>query len=374
MSRCEILHIVGSGSHDAIAVTRCVFALARSLDPCRYRLSAWFLMSDGPLREKLEVAGVATRVVPWRNGARDPLGAFRFSRELARHHFDIVHTHVGGRALHSLVVAGHRRLVVHLHGRDPAVDMLTIDTYLERADRVIASSNAVAGWSRDPRCAVVYPGVDPQPSSTLARSSERFTVGAAARLSPEKGLSDLIEATGILSCDGVSVRLDIAGDGPEEPALRRQVSRLGLNDAVVFHGWRDDVPALMSTWDLFVQPSIHESAANATLEAMTAGLPVIASRTGGLPELIENGRTGLLVPPQSPRALADAMRQLIEDPEAARAMAEAGRDRVRSFSVAAMTGGIESVYESLLREDALPARRSALAALFGRTHGWFPRA
>src|SRR5204863_7072488 len=107
-------------------------------------------------------------------------------------------------------------------------------------------------------------------------------------------------------------------------------ARLGLGDRVRFLGHVEDVPALLGTADAFVLPSLSEAFPNAAIEAMAAGLPVVASRVGGLPDLVDEGRTGVLVPPSDPRALADALTALIADPEAATALGRAAHDEVRA--------------------------------------------
>jgi len=122
-----------------------------------------------------------------------------------------------------------------------------------------------------------------------------------------------------------------------------------LNGQVKFLGFRDDVADLLSVCDLFVLPSLFEGLPVSVLEAMAAGKPVVATRIGGTDEAVEDGRTGILVPPRDPAALAGAIRTMLSDLPAARRMGEAGRMRVRhEFTAEAMVARTTKIYEELL--------------------------
>jgi glycosyltransferase involved in cell wall biosynthesis len=123
---------------------------------------------------------------------------------------------------------------------------------------------------------------------------------------------------------------------------------------VVFAGHRTDVPEILQALDIFVLPSNWEGLPNAVLEAMAAGLPVVATRVGGVPEVVVEGQTGILVPPRDPNALADALLTLLRDPNLRRRMGQAGRQRVQEyFSVDQMVSKTETLYEQLLSEKGL---------------------
>lgn len=137
--------------------------------------------------------------------------------------------------------------------------------------------------------------------------------------------------------------------------VRSRIEALRLGDHVRLLGPRDDVPALMAAADLVVHPSHEEGFSNTILEAMAAGKAVVATDVGGIPEAVEDGVTGLLVPPCSPDRLAKALLSLLEDPARARGMGDAGRRRVReTFPLAKMVGEIEDLYEEILRGGGRP--------------------
>jgi glycosyltransferase involved in cell wall biosynthesis len=175
------------------------------------------------------------------------------------------------------------------------------------------------------RTATIYNGVDlelfsppppPPPSPPLPVQAlpprGPLTVLAVAHFIPEKGIDHLLRA--LAAVPPVTARLLLVGDGPEEPRLRRLTDELGLADRVQFGGLRDDVAALLRGADVFVHPATWQEAFGWTIaEAMASGCAVIASSVGGIPELIEHDRSGLLVPPADPPALAQAIRRLADD-------------------------------------------------------------
>jgi glycosyltransferase involved in cell wall biosynthesis len=141
----------------------------------------------------------------------------------------------------------------------------------------------------------------------------------------------------------------LIGDGPEAGSLAALSRQLGLQEAVRFLGTRSDIPQLLSLLDVVALPSLEEGFPNVVLEAMAAGKPVVATRVGGTPEAVIHRETGLLVPPKDPRALADAILEVLDDPQRANAMGQAGRERVRkAFDLSRMVQEIEALYEELI--------------------------
>ena len=140
----------------------------------------------------------------------------------------------------------------------------------------------------------------------------------------------------------------IAGRGEEEENLRRLASELGIADRVRLLGLRDDIDRVLAAGDLFVQPSLSEGLPLAVLEAMSAGLPIVATRVGGVGEAVVDGETGLLVEPGDAPGLALAVRRLLDDPIALASFGESARRRARpEFSVDAMAAHYEELYASL---------------------------
>lgn len=182
------------------------------------------------------------------------------------------------------------------------------------------------------------------------REGEDFVIGTVGRIQDVKNHKGLVEAFALLRAmlPQRRLRLAIVGDGPLFDALQRQVRDAGLEDAVWLPGSRTDIPELMRSFDVFALPSIAEGTPVTILEAMATGLPVVASRVGGIPEVVDDGATGLLVPPSDAQALADALAAYATDPALAARHGAAGRQRVeRSNSIAAMVSGYARLYDSL---------------------------
>jgi glycosyltransferase involved in cell wall biosynthesis len=172
-----------------------------------------------------------------------------------------------------------------------------------------------------------------------------------ARLHEEKGHEVLIRALPEIMSRTGRLKVLLAGEGPHEKRLREQVRDRGLEGAVVFLGKRQDVPELLSVSSVVVLPSLAESFGFASLEAMSLGKPVVATRVGGSAEVIRDGITGLLVAPNDARELASAVYQVLEDPEWVSRASHNGPRRAKRFSVENMIGGYQAVYSDLLRAN-----------------------
>jgi glycosyltransferase involved in cell wall biosynthesis len=197
--------------------------------------------------------------------------------------------------------------------------------------------------------------------------SRTTVLGVASRLVPIKGIVYLIRALDLLRRDVAGVRLEIAGAGSDDATIQQEVRTLGLDDIVAFVGWQPDIWQWLSRWDILVQPSLAEGFGMTALEAMAAGLPVVASSVGGLPELVEDGRTGYVVPPADPATLAARLRHLVRHADLREAMGAAGRVRVRQhFSPQRMAAEIAAVYDRLLDSP----ERQAILTHVGTESRW----
>ena len=183
----------------------------------------------------------------------------------------------------------------------------------------------------------------------LGIDSATCLIGTVGRLTPVKGIPYLLEAVTILVRQGAKVKILVVGEGGIRQDLIAQTHSLRIADNVVFLGHREDTDVLLQAMDIFALPSLSEGIPMALLEAMAASRPIVASRVGGIPEIIEDGFEGYLVEPMDVNNLAERCRQLIEFPEVARRMGEQGRKRVeRDFSATAMADRVASVYKELL--------------------------
>jgi glycosyltransferase involved in cell wall biosynthesis len=179
-------------------------------------------------------------------------------------------------------------------------------------------------------------------------------VGSVGRLHVQKDFHTLLTAMTYVRKCLPDVRLLIVGDGDLRDALEDRARAFGLAESVTFAGHRDDIPQILAALDVFTLPSRWEGLPNAVLEAMAAGLPVVATHVGGVPELVVDAETGLLVPPQDPAALSRALLTLLENSDLRREMGRAGRDRVRAcFSIDRMVQDTAQLYDTLLLDKGI---------------------
>ena len=207
-------------------------------------------------------------------------------------------------------------------------------------DRVSVIMNAL------PPDTELYARIQPR---LLAALRSRPLVGVAARLQSEKGVVYFLEAAAHVLRFLPQVHFLVIGDGPLRGELQTYARQLGMQEYVHFLGFRLDARAIVGLLDILVVPSLSEGTPLVTLEAMTAGVPVVASAVGGIPEQIRHHREGLLVPPGDSAALGEAMLQLLRNPTWMQQLGEAGRHRAFSeFNFAEMVQATEDVYRSAL--------------------------
>ncbi len=176
-------------------------------------------------------------------------------------------------------------------------------------------------------------------------------IGSVGRLSPEKGLKYLLQAMAVVVREEPQARLLLAGDGPERRALQRLASELGLADRIEFAGEvaHEQVPAILARMDVFAMPSTWEGFGVAALEAEAMELPVVASNVHGIPDVVEDGVSGTLVPPKDVGALSGALLRLLRDGEERRRMGLAARELVASrYSWTDCTRRMEALYDELV--------------------------
>lgn len=198
---------------------------------------------------------------------------------------------------------------------------------------------------------VIPNGVPPLDLDPPQRDIADPLVGVIARFDPVKGVDVAIEAVARLG----GVHLDIAGDGRERPAIESLIDRLGVADRVRLLGYRADARHLLATFDVFVLASRLEGMSMSIIEAMLAGTPLVATDVGSIREVIEHEVTGLIVPPEDPEALAQAIRRLLDDPAWARDLADAARSvALDRFTAAANVASFESLYDRVLAARRKP--------------------
>jgi glycosyltransferase involved in cell wall biosynthesis len=175
-------------------------------------------------------------------------------------------------------------------------------------------------------------------------------VVSAGRLSPEKGHRFLVGAIGMLRGNSNSMHFVFCGDGPCQKDLEKQSKELGISEICHFVGFRRNLKEIFQAMDLMVLPSLTEGLPNVVLEAFACAKPVVATRVGGVPEIVEDGVNGILVPPEKPGLLAEAIKFCLDAPEKRRMMGEAGYKKVKSeFTFESQTKKLEAIYGEVLK-------------------------
>lgn len=231
---------------------------------------------------------------------------------------------------------------------------------IRAATRIVVNSSAtkskLAELAPDAQTIVVPMGVDLESFSRGSTASDALRVLFVGRLSEEKGVADLITALGDLNTRGVAFEARIVGSGPREEELRAQAAAAGLADRIQFTGWvnRSDIVAQYEWADVFVGPSITadsgwvEALGVVFIEASAASIPVITTDSGGMRDVVLDGKTGLIVPEKSPGAIAGALERLARDPKLRSALGKAGLEHVRqSFSWRGIGLRYAELYRSL---------------------------
>lgn len=258
------------------------------------------------------------------------------------------------------------------HGQLPRLmSSLVLPRFLYRrasrsADRIICVSRFVMENMRrhgisQSRLRLCYNGIDATGSrglpdtmslrKALGLEPAHLVVGSVSRLARGKGLDHLLDAIPLVVGDIPNAKFVIVGDGPERASLERHAQRSGLDPHVVFAGHRTDAAEIAHVFDLFVCPSLAEGMPYSVMEAMRAGVPIVASRVGGLPELVSDGESGRLVDAGDSMALATAIKSLLLDDSERSALGAAARRRIReSFNIDAMAGCTERVIEEVLHD------------------------
>jgi glycosyltransferase involved in cell wall biosynthesis len=348
----RVMHVVPQ--LDLGGMEQLVVELARHADRAHHRLHFVCLGPRGPLADDIESCGWPVTSLGQGTGLH--LGSvLRLAGLFRRWRADVVHTHNNAPLLYATPaarLAGVAGVVHTRHGRSSRAGprqtaAVRLVSYL--ADRVVCVSHdarelsARQGIARR-KLATLWNGID------LTRFAYRGPEGGGpvvtvARQSPEKDTETLLRAAALVAREHRAFRLEVAGDGPCLPGLRRLADQTGLAGCVRFLGQVRDVPAVLARASLFVLPSLTEGISLTLLEAMARGLPVVATRVGGNPEVVAEGQTGLLVPPRSADALADRMLFLLRRPEVGRQMGLAGRRRVeKHFEIQTMVRRYEGLY------------------------------
>ena len=321
----------------------------------------------GELRRRAQEGGEVLAMAP--SGEMDFSAGWRLSRVLRELAPDVVHAHDP----HAVAVAALALAIGASSPRPALVASRRVDFHLKgnsfsrwkykQVDGFIAASEAIRsmlvedGLPAD-RTFTVHEGIDLEHVAAAPTANVRAefwlptnapVVGNIGALVPHKGHRHLIEAAQLVVADVPDARFVIVGEGELRPALERQIRDHHLERHVILTGFRTDVLGLLKGFDLFVMSSVTEGLGTSLLDAMAAARPIVATTAGGIPEVVVDGVTGLLVPPRDARALATAIVTLLQDPAARERLGRAGLVRVwERFSADRMVRETLAVYERIV--------------------------
>lgn len=320
-----------------------------------------------PLAERAQLSEAQVWPVPMR-GEADAAAGFALRRLIKRHRYDLIHSHTSHA--HTLafwasiglrIVRLVTRRVEYSIFRNSFFGLNRIK-YRRMADAYIAISERIRhvlieDGIPERMIRVIHSGVVTDPvcdgatelMTEFGVSAENPVLVSVAHLSPEKGHEILLKAMKLVLDRMPSARLMIVGEGERRDSLEALAKESGLQNEVIFTGFRIDVSNFYDLADVFVSSSKAEGLGSSILDALAAGVPVVATAVGGIPEFIEDGQTGLLVPAAEPQALAQGVIDQLENPERARTMAARGKEVIkRRFSVERMIADTVAVYQELL--------------------------
>jgi len=357
-----------------------LYHTSTALDPARYLPSICSLKEKGEIARDMEAAGIEVHCLTMADGYRfggwfaSLTALFRLTSYLLKVRPTIVHSFLFRANILSRIaafIAGVPLVIssVRVMGGEKdyyhTVEKITsfmVDHYITVSESVkeylIGKANLLPE-----KITTVYNGVTingtgagmednmPMPFGLEPQDSVVLTVG---RLHRQKGYDYFIRAIARVKHEVPGVKVLIAGEGEEENNLKNLVRSLDLTKEIIFTGLSLDVRKILPFTGIFVLSSLWEGMPNAVLEAMAAAKPVVATRVGGVPELVVDGETGILVPPEDTEALARAIIALLQDPLRGLSMGETGRERVQAhFSMAAMVTKTDNLYQELLKTKEL---------------------
>lgn len=370
MMKSRVLHIITT--LDTGGAEHHLLSLLPKLQRKGYAITLVYLKGAGTLAGRFREEGIEVINLHMK-GVADPSLIWKNYQLVKKGSYEIVHTHLfkadfyGGLAAR---FAGCSRIVCTKHNEDQYL-RTPFFAFLARMIAgfnvtVVVISDACGRFMVDvagipaQKLRRIYYGIDiahgvgddgclDQVLGELSIADSAPILASVGRLSPQKGQRYLLQAMPILVQRFPSIQLLLVGEGPAREELLRLTQALDLERHVIFTGLRTDVMRLLQAVDVFVLPSLWEGFGLVLLEAMVARRPIVASSVGAIPEIVLDGKTGLLVPPRQPDHLAEAILDLLHNPARAERMGQAGRKRVEAeFSLDRMVAQWDALYEGLL--------------------------
>lgn len=370
-----LVHTLGLAGLENVVVS-----LINGLEPSLFACTIVSLQE--PLQNKVDTERVQVVSLD-KKGGNDPRLIYRLYRFLRQERPHIVQTHNWGTLLEGALAAKLAGVPIVIHAERGTIEGRRRNLFVQRrllkvVDQVLSASEALrqrlaasTGFPYE-KIKPIPNGVDvslfsPRPTEkqrirkNLGLELTAIYIGTVANLRPVKNHALLLRVGSRLCQSHEQVRFVFAGDGPLKEQLVALAEELGISTKVRFLGARSDIPEVLNALDIFVLPSLSEGMPNAVLEAMACGLPIVATRVGGIPELIDDGNTGFLVPSEDERQLEAILGHLLHDDAKRRALGEKGRQRVlECFRLERMVNEYQELYSSLVIGRASRGMRSAL--------------
>ena len=363
--KIKLTHIICSLGYGG--AERFLIDLIKNTDREKYEISVLCVVEGGPLVKELKLNGIKTFII----GKKTKLGIstiWKIYKYLKKEKIQIVHTHLfagdtWGRIAAVLAQTSVIISTEHSVNFNEEIIKRLVKKFLSYfTDKIIAISETVKensqkrDWINSKKIEVIYNGINLDKFSLIdsrlrgndkEKNKDNITLGFVGRLEKEKGVKYLIEALHLChSCEDGNLKLKILGNGTQRKNLEAMSSRFGLKDKIEFLGFKNNPANFYQEIDILIIPSLWEGLSIVALEAMASGVPIIASNAGGLKEIIEAGKTGVLFESGNSKDLAKKILWAIENYDKINSMAEKAKTKVENFDIKKKAKKYERIYEN----------------------------
>jgi glycosyltransferase involved in cell wall biosynthesis len=376
----KVLQLISSGGYYGAENMLLNLCASQEQAGCRNSLLLFYNVHAPNVEfyERARRRGISVRMVHCR-GRADWRAVKQIKEYIHEDAIDVVHTHGYKADLYGYFAgkSAGKPIIATCHNWVGGTAALGIYNRLDRM--VLKRFNAIAAVSEGvkerllksgipaEKIRIIPNGIDVQAfeggqALPELRAGEGKIVGVVARLDLKKGFEYLLAAVREITNSFYGLKVVIVGEGPDRQAIEQMIERFGLRDTVLLAGQQSNMPGVYAAIDIFVLPSLNEGLPMTVLEAMAASRPVIATRVGAIPKVIEDGKTGLLVNPRDTAGLRDAIARLLNDDDLCRRLAAQAHEWVaRHFTADAMARQYQALYEEVLGRKPLAAGAQARA-------------
>ncbi len=353
---------------------RSLLDLFKNIDRKKFSISV-VCGKEGPLTDKLKKEGIDYMIIPlplWRKSKNIPLipsSIFSLVRLIKKKNINIIHCNSHGVNPYGVIAGKFTNAKVICHLRD----IITLDKikkyFINYSDKIITISNFQRKiFTNYPKLKekiyLIYNGIDVSFFNRCKKTEildfkrrfnikeNDFLVGCVGQISSLKGQEYLIKAMPLVLKEIPNVKFLLCGNVRRERdkgKIEHLAEQLNVKKSVIFLGWQEDLPIVYSSLDILAFPTLKEAFGRVAVEAMACEVPVIATKVGGVPEVVEDGKTGILIDSEEHIQLADAIIRLLNDSKMRKNMGEEGRKRVKeNFNIMKVVNDVENIYDALL--------------------------